>query len=235
MIKVSLKSYSYNLLFMEKSVYPTRYSDKYGTDITEILNDGKELSIVIRGVEFKDTDFDSFKPVEETPPDKLKSFSLDSHQFLVDYKLECNIPILIGGNNKTISCCLKMKLILGKLTSNNRVEEENLKLELACEKIRIKSNGLSGYFEDEMLDIQKAFPAGYFLKCCFGCLYSDYNVAGHSLFGSMMCFRDNKEKYLAVKTKSEYIEIMDSMTEFVQETYLCPEFKKRIPGTGYRG
>jgi hypothetical protein len=27
----------------------------------------------------------------------------------------------------------------------------------------------------------------------------------------------------------------DTMTEFVQETCLCPEFEKRAPGTGYRG
>jgi hypothetical protein len=25
------------------------------------------------------------------------------------------------------------------------------------------------------------------------------------------------------------------MTEFVQETYLCGEFKQRVPGAGYRG
>jgi len=40
---------------------------------------------------------------------------------------------------------------------------------------------------------------------------------------------------LKVWTKDEYMEIMEHHTELVQETYLCPEFKRHVSGTGYRG
>jgi hypothetical protein len=31
------------------------------------------------------------------------------------------------------------------------------------------------------------------------------------------------------------IPLSDRYDRLVQETYLCPEFERRIPGTGYRG
>ena len=44
---------------MKKIIYPAKYTDKLGIVETEIINDGEELSIKLRGVEFKDTDFDN--------------------------------------------------------------------------------------------------------------------------------------------------------------------------------
>jgi hypothetical protein len=44
-----------------------------------------------------------------------------------------------------------------------------------------------------------------------------------------------KAEYLKVRTKGEYMRVMNRYTERVQETYLCPEFERRKPGTGYRG
>jgi hypothetical protein len=73
------------------------------------------------------------------------------------------------------------------------------------------------------------------MKCCFNCAFSDYSPAGSGIFGDMLCFRDNKEEYFKVKDKWDLFRIWETMTEHVQETYLCPEFEKRIPGTGYRG
>ncbi len=55
------------------------------------------------------------------------------------------------------------------------------------------------------------------------------------MFGCMACFRDNKENYLQVSSKADIFRIWDTLTEYVQETYLCPEFQRRRPGTGYRG
>ena len=220
---------------MKKIIYPAKYTDKFGSVKTEIINDGEELSITIRGVEFKDTDFDLLMPVTGTPSEKLKNFTLNNFKELCDFKLECDIPILIGKNTDLITGTLKMEFVLGKPTPKGNPDREDLKLELVFNNKKIESGGKSGWFEDEMLDIQKKLPLGYFLKCCFGCLYSDYSVAGHGLFGNMMCYRNTKEEYLAVKNKSEYMEIMKKVTEDVQEIHLCLEFKKRVSGTGYRG
>ena len=49
----------------------------------------------------------------------------------------------------------------------------------------------------------------------------------------MSCHRDAKEQYLAVRSKLDYWSV--PVTEVVMETYVCPEYERRIPGTGYRG
>ena len=73
------------------------------------------------------------------------------------------------------------------------------------------------------------------MKCYFTCAYSDYHPIGHGLFGSMMCFKDNKKAYLSVTDKAGFLEIADSMSGMVQETHVCPDFERRKAGTGYRG
>jgi hypothetical protein len=62
-----------------------------------------------------------------------------------------------------------------------------------------------------------------------------YSPYGHGLFGGLACFRGNKAGYRAVTGKDDLFAVWDTMTEFVQETHLCPEFERRVPGTGYRG
>lgn len=51
----------------------------------------------------------------------------------------------------------------------------------------------------------------------------------------MACFRNSEQAYLSLKGKAAYFNLQKEIAEFVQETYLCPEFEKRIAGTGYRG
>jgi hypothetical protein len=45
----------------------------------------------------------------------------------------------------------------------------------------------------------------------------------------------SQAQYLKVTTKDEFWTVHDRYDRMVQETYLCPEFERRIPGTGYRG
>jgi hypothetical protein len=97
------------------------------------------------------------------------------------------------------------------------------------------SKGTSGYFEDELRDIQQALPEGAYLQACISCAFSDYSPYGNGLFGDLACFRGNKAGYRQVHGKYDLLAIEDTMTEFVQETSLCPEFEHRRPGTGYRG
>ena len=73
------------------------------------------------------------------------------------------------------------------------------------------------------------------MKCCHTCAFSDYHPVGTGTFGGLACFRDHKQEYLALKGKAALMHFFNKSTENVQETYLCPEFEKRIPGTGYRG
>ncbi len=90
-------------------------------------------------------------------------------------------------------------------------------------------------FENSLLRIQKQLPDGVFIKSCITCLYSDYSPYGNGMFGSMMCFRNIKAEYIKVKSKKDFWSVYKREDRWVQETYLCSEFERRIPGTGYRG
>jgi hypothetical protein len=97
------------------------------------------------------------------------------------------------------------------------------------------SGDSGGWFEGEWLDIQKALPEAVVIKACINCLYSDYSPYGHGLFGCMMCFRNIKDEYLRVNSKQSFWSVHGRQERMVQETYLCPDFARRIAGTGYRG
>src|SRR5262249_23597788 len=108
---------------------------------------------------------------------------------------------------------------------------KNLHLSLVVADQRCDVN--DDWFEDGVLQLDKAASrAGATLVCLFTCLYSDYPPGGHSLMG-MSCHRGAKEQYLAVRSKRDYWSV--PVTEDVMETYLCQEWERRVPGTGYRG
>jgi hypothetical protein len=130
---------------------------------------------------------------------------------------------------------LTVELTLGGPTPNGQLDREQLRLALVYGGRRWESPGTSGWFEDELLGIQAQLPDGVFMRACINCLYSDYSPYGHGLFGCMMCFRNLKAEYLKVTTKDEFWSVHDRCDRQVQETYLCPEFERRVPGTGYRG
>ena len=78
---------------MRKVVYPAKYIDDFGVEETDIGNDGKDLTIQIRGVQFEGFSFDDFEPVKNTPNDLLKDFTLYEGRELCNCQLECDIPI----------------------------------------------------------------------------------------------------------------------------------------------
>jgi hypothetical protein len=214
--------------------YAARYTDRSGQESTSIANDGKTLTMKVRGVVFQGADFDSLEAVGGHDPGRLASFTLQQG-CLCSCVIEADIPIPVATPNGTEEGVLKARLELGNPAPNGGLDRENLTLELRQGGRSFVSSGRSGWFEDEMIEIQGKLPPGTYMRACITCAYSDYNPAGHGLFGGLACFRDNKAEYLAVRSKKALFRIWGTMTEFVQETYLCPEFTRRVPGTGYRG
>jgi hypothetical protein len=88
------------------------------------------------------------------------------------------------------------------------------------------------WFENAVPRLERELPEGVSLVCCNTCLFSDYSPGGHGILG-MDCHRGAKEQYLAVRSKADYWKV--PRTEEVMETHRCPEYERRIPGTGYRG
>jgi Family of unknown function (DUF6304) len=170
---------------------------------------------------------------------RLSPFSF-LHGSLCSCLIEADIPVPVVTPTGAENGLLTFELELGEPLPTGQMDRERLKLHLKVNEMTYSSDGKSGWFEDEMLDVQRNLPPGTFLKACINCAFSDYSPYGHGLFGNMICFRANKAAYLALPSgedfeKDAYFDVMDTVSEIVQETYLCPEFKRRAPGTGYRG
>lgn len=213
--------------------YTAIYTDSRGFERTFITNDSATLRVRVRGVDFAGGDFDSLSPVEGTPAAQLGQFTFHDGD-LCSCRIECEIPVPIGGRIE-VEGVLRVDLVLGDPAPNGGLDREDLRLTLHFDGLSFASPGTSGWFEDELLAIQAQLPEGVFIRACINCLYSDYSPYGHGLFGWMMCFRNRKAEYLRVRTKAEFWSVYDRYDRLVQETYLCPEFERRVAGTGYRG
>lgn len=216
-------------------IYPAKYTDKNGEFETTIRNDGKTLRMNVRDVEFYGHSFDTFEIENGISEDRLALFSLSKTKDICNCTIECEIPIKVIADEIDLDARLFIKLELGRVTEKGWVEKEDVFLKLKYQDFELDSQGKSGWFEDELLDIQKQLPIGHKLKNCFGCAFSDYSVYGHGLFGGMFCFRNIKDEYIKILDKKAFMNIMHNAEEKVQETYLCPEFEIRKANTGYRG
>jgi hypothetical protein len=216
------------------AVYPAHYKDRFGEEQTSIHNDGKNLSMIVRGVEFEGSDFDSFEPKGRPDPAQLSSFTL-SHGSLCFCVIETGIPIPVATPLGLVDGILSVELELGSELPSGGIDREVLKLQLSVEGRSYTSKGNTGLFETEMLDLQRQLPPSTLMRTCINCAFSDYFPAGNGLFGCLACFRGNKAGYRGVSCKRDLFDIWATMTEFVQETHSCPEFEQRVPGTGYRG
>jgi hypothetical protein len=82
-------------------------------------------------------------------------------------------------------------------------------------------------FEQLFIDLQKRiFKEGYTIHTCFFCRYSSYNVAGNDNFGDLNCFKQYKQKALAVKSKHDIIALLQNeKIDKVNETDYCTAFE----------
>lgn len=214
--------------------YPACYRDRFGEVATMIRNDGKELHMTLRGVEFTGEMLDDWVAHNGTDAVQLQQFFFNGRE-LCDFVLELAMPLPIFFQTEPLSGTLHVRLTIGVPTPNGGVDREVLFLKLDVAGSSFSSQGKNGWFEGELYDILKQLPEGMYMQTCFCCAFSDYSPFGNGLFGCLACFRNNKQRYLAVETKKDLLDIWNTHTEFVQETYHCVEFERRKPGRGYRG
>jgi len=214
--------------------YPALYRDAHGEEATVIENDGKTLRMVVRGVEFTGTMFDDFEPSIARDDPVLASFTLH-FGMLCACAIECEMPLPIKSGEELIEGQLRIHLGLREAPPNAEPDWLSLRLALTIGNQTFSAIHHKGWFEDDLREIQALLPDDTCVQCCFNCAFSDYSPYGNGLFGCLACFRDNKDAYRSVHSKHDLLSMWDTMTEFVQETYLCPEFELRTPGSGYRG
>lgn len=226
-------------ILAKTEIYPALYRDRHGEEHTSITNDGGTLRMRARGVEFSGVSFDSL----EAPPDietALRGRFCVNDGDLCDCVIECEMTQNIVAFGEAKEAILHVVATIGKPAPNGGVDGFQLRLALHYGEREYASSGRSGYFEEELLEMQAALPQGVYMQNCFGCAWSDYCPGGGGSFGSLLCFCKEKATYSAVKNKfdllnSGLLSTSNPHTEAVQETHCCPEFERRRPNTGYRG
>jgi hypothetical protein len=210
------------------------FSDARGTVPIAVTNDGTSFGTEIHGVSFSGPDFDYLAPVEPAATASPDGFDL-TDGCLGAGTLSVVIPVPVVADGAETPGRLTMTLALGLQLPTRQQHPERLDLALEWRGGTVRSRGKSGWFEGELLDIEKQLPSGTYIKSCFFCLYADYSPYGHGLFGWMMCFRKHKAAYLRVRSKDGFWRVHDRAEVGIQETFLCDEFVRRKAGTGYRG
>jgi Family of unknown function (DUF6304) len=190
---------------------------------------GYEFHTVIRGTQFWGYDFDGLEPVDRDAA-KTAGFSLSPGGDLEDCSLTGELPCSVSQAGRIVPSVVSFRLDLYPRRGADVYNPKNLQLTttIGGERFEVTDD----WFEDGLLRLDKALPSEVRLVCCVTCLFSDYSPGGHGLMG-MRCHRDAKQQYLAVESKHDYWSV--PVTEEVMETYLCPQYQRRIPGTGYRG
>jgi hypothetical protein len=208
------------------------YSDSDGSIAGELANNGKLLLVRLGETVLMGFAFDSLQPEQM---DSFPARFTLQHGFICNCQLDFVMPLLLKDSGTVVPGSLAVSLVLGKPDHRNAIDEESYSASLEFRQQRICTTGAARDFEDILSAIARQLPKGMFFLNCFGCQYADYSVYGNGTFGDMMCFRNVKASYNAVKTKLDYRKIHESFEQTVQEVYLCEEFEQRRPGSGYRG
>jgi hypothetical protein len=215
-------------------VFPGLYVDATGTEPVEwrIVSSSRpgwdrrfEIQADIRGVHVWGADFDGLD-AEETAEAGTR-LALNQADELSNCVLSGDLPCTVSASGITRPSTIRFVLDLRPPLDPNLAN-----LTLAGEIDGVTYAVSDASFEDGLLRLERSFPPDHHVVACLTCLYSDYSPGGHGLTG-MRCHRDAKTQYLAVRSKADYWDV--PVTEDVPETYLCDEYERRVPGTGYRG
>ncbi|MFJ9152019.1 DUF6304 family protein [Streptomyces sp. NPDC102270] len=89
--------------------------------------------------------------------------------------------------------------------------------------------------DEQTTDVPRKLPRAARMKACISCAWSDYNPVGNGFMPGPARFRDTEDRYRQVDGKhgpTGVFALWQDLTEFVQETWLCPEFEHRGPFPG---
>lgn len=120
-----------------------------------------------------------------------------------------------------------------------RVYMDSIICQMFCLVVEDQSycaDNFSTDFESLFLQILKKCQKAYWPRCCFTCQYSDYSPVGNDDFGTMLCYKRHKERYLTINGKQDFFRKLHGLDfDMQQETNLCEEYARRGYGHGYRG
>jgi hypothetical protein len=205
--------------------YLASYRDEFGEEQVTIENDGKTLSFVLRGKEFKGKNFHAFAISNVTSENRSFNLCLGD---LCGYAMDCDIPIWPVTNNREEKTHLHVHIEYDRSDEQNKVNHEVLQLVIEHHGQVYRSDGRNSYnmFDEQLTELTDTLPPEMYLKTCWNCAFSDYFIARSGIFGEMACFRNTKDEYRQVRSKIELVQLWKQCAEDVQEIYLYTKEKK---------
>lgn len=220
----------------KKAVYQGVFTNKSGCYTVEVSNDFKVFEMVIGDFRFRGIDLDSFElvNVSDFSEEELLDFDFFKGKDgegvcleLVNYELELKLPFVLIDMESMLEFDVLMdfRFVLGELN-------QKVSLSVCISDVIFEAH--NGFMELALDDLQGQFKGGYRFKNCYGCLFGDYSVYGQGLMGPVLCFKNQRDAYLMVSDKNEYmgLGVCDSMQ---QEFFCCSEYEIRDSVVGYRG
>lgn len=217
--------------------YPAILTIKSETFTIEIVNDFENFYFQIEQFKFVGASLDDFELQnhEDFSGETLQKFDLHKgkHQHgetyleLKNYVLTVKIPQILV----EISSMKEREIMMDfQLELKEDFEEATLSFQVDGQYFEAKN----GFMEIILDQLQHQFAGKYRFKNCYGCMYGDYSVYGQGFMGSILCFKNQKEAYLNVQNKDEYMQLELHDSQY-QEIFCCDEYEIRDKSVGYRG
>ncbi|MBV6697778.1 DUF6304 family protein [Kitasatospora aureofaciens] len=215
---------------------PAVVTDRWGRVDTVLVNDGQTFSLLLRGNRFEGSSLDALELAGRLDEDGLPP-DLTRLDELCSCTIEWSTPLQVAGpDGGRLPATLHGRVVLGDPGPSGGLDALHVTLRLDLpDGGTVETAAPWEDMEDALLDLRRQLPPGVRILACITCAHSDYSPAGSGFMGSMACFRDSKDTYRTVSGKPGLLAIWDHRTGFTQETFHCPEFEPRRPGTGYRG
>ena len=232
---------------------------------------GRAFLMTIDGVVFAGDSLDDWELVDSDKRDVLaaaqQKFALLCYgsaesgytYWLQDYTLTLTIPTIVFAVDKQSRIDAELTITLASVKNTEQTGSiyilDGQKVwpdHSVCQAVVLTIGAecfaaaeLSPFLEIPFRDICVQLSGKYYLCNCFGCRYSDYSPYGQDNIGTLYCFREQADIYLAVNGK--YADPLEAgqLTIWAafeaggkpcQETGLCAQFAPRIGGSGgYRG
>ena len=206
------------------TIYPTTYIDNFGEENTSFVSDGVTLKIQIRNQIFVGQSFESMELQASDLLLSKNNFSINEYNSLTDCSFKIKIPLKLKDNQKCFESILNLEVVL-KGSEHPKTKVFAVAIDDAI--YDLQKNGESGmWLETQMGQLQKLLPHNIKINSCIFCAYSNYWVSGSDSFGTLICYKDIKDKIVVVKNKNEYIDLAQNAGVSTQETFWCSQFKE---------
>lgn len=160
--------------------------------------------------------------VSKDSTNSINDFSFNEYGGLTDCSFHLKIPIRLKDSLNFLDATLNIEIVLEK---SKHPKSKLFALSFGTNTFDLKEQGETELsFESQMIFLQRLLPKNIRIHTCLFCAYSNYWVGGSNSFGTLICYKDIKDKILTVKGKSEYIDAAEGRGESTQETFLCSEF-----------